>query len=744
MINKYTDGLTNFFNKLANRRNPQNQNSLYHRRLTEDEEYECYCTGIGFKIISKKAGTALNDSLQFTGKDDESYYNKNLDRVIKQAAKWMVVYGRGLVVIFMPNDDLSKPLTNIEPDLLQFRVFSGRQVNVVSVDRDLMSPRYFKPVEYQVREATINHSRCIDFTYIDPDEDFAPYYKYGGISEFQLIYGQLINDGIVERASARIVEVNSNLFYKITGFKDNIRTKTEDEAVKYFSIMEDKRGIYGAGILDKEDDVVNVAQALTNLSEVDQISLRRIALVTGIPVSELVGESVRGLNSTGDNERTSFMEMIHTFQDDFLYTPINELMSKLSLGAVQFKEAQGQTPSELITYEGKVVEIATKLDAMGEDGSAYLREKKIIVDDPSDWQKAFSDADPKDHWVTVKSNSEHVLLGEGGEIKAGLGGKFTGQKISEIKNKPTGKTTPSRTKQSSVNNQPTKTQSNTAPSQKQPTQAEQTQTKLATAKNLSENAKNNPQTLISGGKVNEENKKALIMQYAVMQDKLNAVKSYEEFKTFKKEHAHTFKKGLLTDGASPNTCHLPGGDSWWAEKDMMSGYLDTVKVATEKGATLPPIQMQTVSSERKYLNRGSIDLIDDVRKNNYNGVCYDNRNIVLKRSKNDPNEVANEYSKKYKSSKNLKNRTITHEIGHTIDKDFSFKYNGKQYTTNSMMGLGEDFIKQNVSGYGKKNKRECMAECFSRYVGWKNGVDKKPSDFALAVAEGMLEQRKKE
>jgi hypothetical protein len=37
----------------------------------------------------------------------------------------------------------------------------------------------------------------------------------------------------------------------------------------------------------------------------------------------------------------------------------------------------------------------------------------------------------EDQWITVESG-QHVLLGEGGEIKAGMGGKFTGKKMSEV------------------------------------------------------------------------------------------------------------------------------------------------------------------------------------------------------------------------------------------------------------------------------------------------------------------------
>jgi len=42
----------------------------------------------------------------------------------------------------------------------------------------------------------------------------------------------------------------------------------------------------------------------------------------------------------------------------------------------------------------------------------------------------YMDANDEERWVTL-GNGSRVLLGEGGVIKAGLGGKFTGQKIGE-------------------------------------------------------------------------------------------------------------------------------------------------------------------------------------------------------------------------------------------------------------------------------------------------------------------------
>ena len=52
-----------------------------------------------------------------------------------------------------------------------------------------------------------------------------------------------------------------------------------------------------------------------------------------------------------------------------------------------------------------------------------------------------------DKWITVKPNGADnkgspALIGEGGEIKAGMGGKFNGDKISEVRSSFTGAKTP--------------------------------------------------------------------------------------------------------------------------------------------------------------------------------------------------------------------------------------------------------------------------------------------------------------
>ena len=111
--------------------------------------------------------------------------------------------------------------------------------------------------------------------------------------------------------------------------------------------------------------------------KVDNITLRRLAMVTGIPLALLIGENVKGLGSTGDQERTAFQDTIDNYQFDYLADPIFELCNKFGIKDVEFKENQGGTALERIEYETKVIDNAVKLDSMGEDHRAYMIEHGI-------------------------------------------------------------------------------------------------------------------------------------------------------------------------------------------------------------------------------------------------------------------------------------------------------------------------------------------------------------------------------
>jgi hypothetical protein len=378
------DGLINVLSSLTNRRSATSANIVSHQRLGDSDLRAIYKSGIGAKICKIKAGYALNDTLQFKSKSDETYYHENLAPFALKASRFMVGFGRGLVVLYQTGDDLATPFVPDDTRRVKQRVFSGDLVSAMNVSMDFHAERYYKPETFNVRGTNIHWSRCVDFTYFEPPEHDAPHYKHGGISEFEMIYPQLVNDAVVERASGSIVEKNSTVFYKVKGFRSALEMGKDKDIIRYFSALEDNRSIYGAGIVDADDEAISLDQTLTNLAEVDNITLRRLAMVTGIPLAWLVGENVKGMNSTGDNERQIFQDMIETVQSEHLLVPINRLMKLHGRGVVEFKDNQGETPLGRIEYESKVIINAKTLWEIGEDHVSYLKEHDIVKVDVID------------------------------------------------------------------------------------------------------------------------------------------------------------------------------------------------------------------------------------------------------------------------------------------------------------------------------------------------------------------------
>jgi len=404
---KFTDGVISLVSQINNSRNALLTNGMYSPRIGYTEIRELVKTGIGNKIVNIKSDYVLRDSIIFNSQEDEDFYKINLSSKVKEALRYAIGYGRGVIAIVEIGEDMSRPLSSdfIERKF-KLEVFSGDIVTAYNASYDLMSPYYYKPEFYQIRGYSFHCSRVIDFTYVAPPQFELPAYQFGGISEFQFIQPELITDGIVQRAGASILEKNSSLFYKITGFKDLINSEQEDDIIKFFSILEKSRSIYGAGMIDMEDDVITVTQSLTDIDKVDQMSLRRLAMVTSIPVPLLVGENVQGLNSSGTTELQAFNWMLANIRESYVCAPMERLCELMEMGKISFKKTNEMSEEDLVKYEATIIDNAVKLQAMGEDHVKYLNDKGVIQSSSLD--KLFPDLEQSDDSDEAGSEDDDI------------------------------------------------------------------------------------------------------------------------------------------------------------------------------------------------------------------------------------------------------------------------------------------------------------------------------------------------
>ena len=110
---KFRDGIYSRTNSKANARNAVATNDIVSTQLNFAQMNEIYKTGLGSKIVRLKAGSALNNTIQFRTNDDEDVYKKLASKKVKSAAKFMQAFGRSIIIVANPGDDLSEPLKSV-------------------------------------------------------------------------------------------------------------------------------------------------------------------------------------------------------------------------------------------------------------------------------------------------------------------------------------------------------------------------------------------------------------------------------------------------------------------------------------------------------------------------------------------------------------------------------------------------------------------------------------------------------
>lgn len=384
---KFSDGLVNITNNIVNKRNVQFNNKIESTLLTPEDRNKISKTGIGRTIIEKKFGYCLADRLVFANTADEQYYNVRLKKAVNFAFKQAGVQGRGIIVCFNPDQNLNiARIGTVDPKTCIIRYFSGYEVSVIAnVDTtNLRAERYLQPLYYLVQGNQIHYSHVVDFKYVEPIIIDYGKVKYGGISEFDLIYDELTNDQILSRAGVNGIERNSTLFYQMTDFATNIQEGNDDFISKYISQSEDLRSIFGAGIIDEKDNVISVNQNLSDFAVVMDYIFRKVSMVTGIAMTELIGERlVGGIGGNNDIQEDSYMRMIKRLGEEYALPPINELASMLGMGPITFKDSM--TPKALLAqakFESIVLDNAVKLHSVGiENVYSYIAKYSIVEED---------------------------------------------------------------------------------------------------------------------------------------------------------------------------------------------------------------------------------------------------------------------------------------------------------------------------------------------------------------------------
>ena len=144
-------------------------------------------------------------------------------------------------------------------------------------------------------------------------------------------------------------------------------------------------------IIDSEDEVGVMTQALSGLSDADNIATSRISLVTGIPALVLLGKSPSGLGNGKDGELELFYTTISNYFNKYCFADITMLCKKLNIGRITPKKPKEMSAKEEVDFETIAIDNAIKMRDLGEDYQGYLKSKGIELDEVSSISSIFSD-----------------------------------------------------------------------------------------------------------------------------------------------------------------------------------------------------------------------------------------------------------------------------------------------------------------------------------------------------------------
>jgi phage-related protein (TIGR01555 family) len=382
---------------------------------------------------------------------------------------------------------------------------------------DPAAPDFYKPSSWFMLGQQVHASRLMTVVTRPLPDILKPAFNFAGMSLSQLAE-PYVDNWLRTRQSVADLINNFSITALATSMDQVLQG--DDDGADVFARAElftRTRSNKGLMLLDKErEELVQINTPLSGLHELQAQSQEHMCSVSRMPAIVLTGISPSGLNASSDGEIRIFYDWVAAQQEAHWREPLEVILKAVQLslfGGIDpdigftFNPLYQMTPkeeSEIRLSDSQadcayvaagVVDPSEVRDRLAKDpNSGYmgLDADAVIVppvqpaegeEDPrkaeqvepavkvgaggtaqdgSDDPANYDDWLGMDGWITVHPNGpdakgQPAFIGEGGVIEKGMGGKFNGQKISEIRKDFTGPKSPVDKGGDKVNNLSTET-----------------------------------------------------------------------------------------------------------------------------------------------------------------------------------------------------------------------------------------------------------------------------------------------
>lgn len=422
------DGYLNMLNKVGTQQdNSQTWQWSGVTFETDQQLSNLYMSnGLFAKIIDRPAEDAVAKGFDLSdlGDEIEAKVKKRLvdldfSNVLSTAEKWSRLYG-GAIGVIICNDGrgLEEPLSvNSFENIEEIKVFERAVVqpdysslySYSFIDQDDFERRKFgQPVFYDVYSVygsfRVHYSRCLVFKNGElPENAAVGMYQFWGIPVYTKIKSALREAITAHQDGTKLLERSVLGVYKMKGLSQLLATdEGEDNVIKRLQVIDMARNIINSMAIDADgEDYQYINASMSGASDLIDRTCNMLSGVTDIPQTILFGRDPAGENSTGDNDRDNYFQLLNRIQTNAYQKPLNKIVKLILLELTK----NGTIEKDIPDYEVRFAPLRqiSEADQAAIDAQKAATEKtkadtaNIYVAmqalDPSEVRKGLSEAD---------------------------------------------------------------------------------------------------------------------------------------------------------------------------------------------------------------------------------------------------------------------------------------------------------------------------------------------------------------
>lgn len=265
-----------------------------------------------------KGGKIANKDKEEADEIIDAAEKKHLTRIFVKAIRSMYAVGGCLLYLQTNDTDLTKPLDLRSRNMNEIKNFIHIDpINVTAIEVNTSEPAkadYMNPsVWYVVGLGAVHASRFLKFEANVPELLLKPLCMYFGTPLTNLIKQDIANSNLATQGLANLINRCRFLFLKTddnsyqTGAIKNFQSR-----LQVMSKMQDNHMFTP---LKTTEDVIQQTTALTGFAETTEFLYEVVAAKTGIPLTELLGTTAKGMNATGEGDRRSWYDRVNSIRE---------------------------------------------------------------------------------------------------------------------------------------------------------------------------------------------------------------------------------------------------------------------------------------------------------------------------------------------------------------------------------------------------------------------------------------------